>query len=205
MNTGAGNNERFRTGTAISVSILWLKILAFLRNMLIDFAVFVGGVFYVFKRLAAFLICLLIILIAFAQMFLTVFQGTEYCQKREEPRELWEVRCGEGDYSPYCGNLWTAFVNVYTMLLGEVNDAQFSDSRFAIWLYVVFFFVCVILLATILIAIVTDSYKVIKTSVLLLCSGQTDWTLLLKWMRAIANGPWKKRVKAASGQYGEWG
>jgi hypothetical protein len=36
--------------------------------MLIDFAVFVGGVFYVVKRLAAFLMSLFVILTAFAQV-----------------------------------------------------------------------------------------------------------------------------------------
>jgi hypothetical protein len=46
---------------------------------MIDFAVFVGGVFYVVRRLAAFLTALCVILIAFAQMFFTVFQQTAYC------------------------------------------------------------------------------------------------------------------------------
>ena len=79
MQTGTGDNDHFRTGTALTVIILWLKVLAFLRNMLIDFAVFVGGLFYVVRRLAAFLTALGVILVAFSQMFLTVFQQTEYC------------------------------------------------------------------------------------------------------------------------------
>jgi hypothetical protein len=68
MNYGTGDKEWFRIGAAISVTALWVKLLAYLRNMLIDFAVFVGGVFYVVRRLAAFLTALCVILIAFAQV-----------------------------------------------------------------------------------------------------------------------------------------
>jgi hypothetical protein len=68
MNYGLGDNGRFRVGATVSVIWLWVKLLAYLRNMLIDFAVFVGGVFYVVRRLAAFLVSLLVILTAFAQV-----------------------------------------------------------------------------------------------------------------------------------------
>lgn len=68
MNLGTGDKDWFRVGAAISVMALWVKLLAYLRNILIGFAVFVGGVFYVVRRLAAFLTALVIILIAFAQV-----------------------------------------------------------------------------------------------------------------------------------------
>jgi hypothetical protein len=68
MNFGTGDKDRFRIGAALSVIALWVKLLAYLRNILLGFAVFVGGVFYVVKRLAAFLTALAITLIAFAQV-----------------------------------------------------------------------------------------------------------------------------------------
>ena len=68
MEWGTGDADYFRIGAAFSVTALWVKLLAYLRNMLIDFAVFVGGVFYVVRRLAAFLTALMVILIAFAQV-----------------------------------------------------------------------------------------------------------------------------------------
>ena len=68
MDYGLGDNDSFRVGATISVIWLWIKLLAYLRNMLIGFAVFVGGVFYVVKRLAAFLVSLFVILVAFAQV-----------------------------------------------------------------------------------------------------------------------------------------
>lgn len=79
MDTGGIEKDAFRIGAAISAIILWVKLLNYLRFLLIDFAVFVGGVFYVVRRLAAFLTALGVILIAFAQMFFTVFQQTAYC------------------------------------------------------------------------------------------------------------------------------
>jgi hypothetical protein len=151
--------------------------------VLIDFAVFVGGVLHVVQRLAAFLTALIIILVAFSQMFLTVFRQTDYCNDPiEDPMpDEW---C-RADYRPYC-EFWTSFLSVYTMLLGEVDEENFKSSRYvretlvfileyymltfslpgrcrvATILFCVFMFLVVILLANVLIAIVTDSYKVIQ-------------------------------------------
>jgi hypothetical protein len=79
MQSGTGKNDYFRIGAAVCITVIWVKFVAYLRNVMIDFAVFVGGVFYVVRRLAAFLTALCVILIAFAQMFFTVFQQTPYC------------------------------------------------------------------------------------------------------------------------------
>ena len=93
MQTGTGETESFRIGATVSVVIVWVKLLAYLRNVMIDFAVFVGGVFYVIRRLAAFLTALGIILIAFAQMFFTVYQQSDYClyQPKNQPHASYMV------------------------------------------------------------------------------------------------------------------
>jgi hypothetical protein len=183
MQTGMGDRETFRTGTALSVIVLWLKVLAFLRNMLIDFAVFAGGVFYVFRRLVAFLTALMIILIGFSQMFVTVFQQTPYCTDFADDEEI----------RPFC-NYWTSFLSVYTMLLGEVDETFFEDSKVATFFFIIFMFLVVILLANVLIAIVTDSYKVIQDE----RAAIVFWTNRLDFvaeMDAIANGPWKHNIR----------
>jgi hypothetical protein len=125
MAAGTGGIDHFRIGAAISSTILWLKLLAYLRNMLIDFAVFVGGLGYVVQRLAAFLMALTIILIAFAQMFYTIFQQTDYCNF--QPYDMLnrsddrlgiirdDTRCSENNLRQYC-NFWDSFLSVYTML-----------------------------------------------------------------------------------------
>ena len=57
---------------------------------------------------------------------------------------------------------WDSLLSVYTMLLGEVSEDAFENSRVGMALFIVFMFLVVILLANVLIAIVTDSYKVIQ-------------------------------------------
>jgi len=196
MNTGNGNDTRFRTGAALSVTILWLKVLAFLRNMLIDFAVFAGGVFYVLQRLFAFLVSLGVVLVGYAQMFVTVFQQTDYCNVdaiEVQPKSPTAIACNTVNDFPFC-KFWDAFLYVYSMLVGEVNEQDFEDSNFATFLYITFMFLVVILLANVLIAIVTDSYKVIQDQ----RAAIVFWTNRLNFvaeMDAIASGPWKKHVR----------
>ena len=152
MQTGLGDSYVFRTGTSFSLLFMWINVLVFLKSMFIDFAVFVSGVVYVVQRLAAFLMALSVILIAFAQMFLTLFRKTEFCTSPENVDTV----------KPFCDTFWISFLKVYTMLLGEVDESLFFSSSFAMVLFLIFMFLVVILLANVLIAIVTDSYGVIK-------------------------------------------
>lgn len=210
MQTGAIDDDLrhdvFRTGTAISVIILWLKVLAFLRNMMIDFAVFVGGVFYVLQRLLALTACLVVTLIAFTQMFYTVFQQTPYCTKPvlDQIYDTCTVEWIKDIEPPFC-NLWTSFLAVYTMFVGEVDETMFVEkSNISVWLFVIFMFLMVILLANVLIAIVVDSYKVIQDQ----RAAIVFWTNRLDFvaeMDAIANGPWKRKAKHPLGLGGRDG
>lgn len=205
MDTGGGKPEVFRVGTALSVVFLWLKMLGFLRNLFIDFAVFTGGVFYVFRRLIAFLIVLGIILVMFAQIFVTDYKGRNYCKDLVDPIEKPpnDVRCDADDDKPWC-SIPVAFLSVYTMLLGEVDETAFEDSTFSTYFFCVFMFLCVILLANVLIAIVTDSYKVIQDQ----RAAIVFWSNRLNFvaeMDAIANGPWKEKLKRSFGMKSDIG
>ena len=101
--------EKFRTGSAISVFVLYMKIFAYLRNTYVDFAVFLVGLLYVVKRLVAFLICLCVILIAFMQMWYTIYLETDRCTITLDD---------DDDDNVYCDR-WSAFLNAYTMMLGK--------------------------------------------------------------------------------------
>ena len=107
------------------------------------------------------------------------------------------TKCNANLVRPYC-SFWNSFISVYTMLLGEVNETDFKSSPVATALFVVFMFLVVILLANVLIAIVSDSYKVIQDQ----RAAIVFWTNRLDFiaeMDAIANGPWKKRLKKTFG------
>ena len=84
MNTGWGNDERFQIGCAITIGISWCQVLAYLKSILIDFAVFVSGVLFVMKRIFAFMTCTLIMVVAWAQMYYTLFRHSEECENFEE-------------------------------------------------------------------------------------------------------------------------
>lgn len=69
MQTGLGNDERFRTGATFTLGISYCQVLAYLKSILIEFAVFVSGVVYVSSRLMAFMVCLMVTLMMFGQMW----------------------------------------------------------------------------------------------------------------------------------------
>jgi Ion transport protein len=69
----------FRTGTALTKGVLWTAVIFFLKSTRVDFAVFLNGVFYVVQRLVAFLLAVLVILLAFAQMFWIVYMQRPVC------------------------------------------------------------------------------------------------------------------------------
>mmetsp|Transcript_13389 Transcript_13389/g.33698 ORF Transcript_13389/g.33698 Transcript_13389/m.33698 type:complete len:251 (+) Transcript_13389:873-1625(+) len=77
----------FRTGTALTKGVLWTAVIFFLKSTQVDFAVFLNGVFYVVRRLVAFLLAILVILISFAQMFWLVYLEQPVCK----------FSCAEGD------------------------------------------------------------------------------------------------------------
>jgi hypothetical protein len=152
------------------------------------------------RRLLAFMICLMIILIAFSRMFYTLFVDTKYCTEFPAPTGLglYEGLIEESlDIKVWC-NGFDSFLRVYTMLLGEVDETVFDGNTVAIILFVIFMLLVVILLANVLIAIVTDSYKIIQDQ----RAAIVFWTNRLHYiaqMDAIASGPWKSRLRSSLG------
>jgi hypothetical protein len=187
-------DDQFRSGTAVSTIFIWLLVLSFLKSTLIDFAVFVNGLFYVVQRLVAFLLALVVILVGFAQMFVTVFQGSPQCvEYLSLAGEDFDTRMDA--YFPFC-DFWNALLKVYTMLLGEVDETLFVSSKAATWLFVAFMFLVVILLANVLIAIVTDRYVVIKNqrAQIVFWSNRLDYVAEID---LISSGPWITKVISA--------
>jgi ankyrin repeat protein len=193
MSTQALSTEAFQNGTCLTCAILYMASVLFLKNHFVGFAVFVGGLVYVVKRLWAFLVALVIILVAFSQIFSTIFRQSDSCPKgsgnHPNPYILrplnctnnainGQTECVQTEYSekvetcqptnqhPWC-SIWTSCLKSFTMLLGEVDDADFRDTEphvttIATVFYGLFMFAVVIVLANVLIAIVTDSYGVIR-------------------------------------------
>ncbi|KAL7555241.1 LOW QUALITY PROTEIN: hypothetical protein ACHAWF_018891 [Thalassiosira exigua] len=177
------STDAFQIGTALTMALFWVMVLNFLRSIIVGFAVFVGGVVYVMKRLLSFLLALAVILIMFTMIFHTLFRdptgqcpsqnatdytqfpvvvfdcgvdlatGDEECEKAVDYQPI--------NTDPFC-NFRTSFFKVLTMLLGEVDEVYFQSNVLLVLAYAVFMFACVIVLANVLIAIVTSSYSVIQ-------------------------------------------
>lgn len=214
MATGLGDDHSFRTGASITLAICYLQVLAYLKSILIDFAVFVNTIVYVSSRLAAFLVCLLITVIAFAQMWYTIFRQSSVCLDAaadeaalpanetefvydddlyypEEPEGPED--CEPSVDNPFCENLYWSFYKSFTMMLGEIDDTIFYWNTFSLILFCIFYFMEVIILLNILIAIITDLYGVVTND----RAAIVFWSNRLAFitdMDMITNGPWKKTV-----------
>jgi len=138
----------------------------FLKSTQVDFAVFLGGVFYVVQRLFAFLLAVAVILLAFAQMFFIVYTDTVCCSTNTTDMTNMNITNftneGKADDFPHCSFQYS-LLKVYTMMMGEIgSESRYSDNLVAQILYVLYAFLVVILLSNVLIAIVTDSYEIIQ-------------------------------------------
>ena len=142
--------DLFRTLAALTKGILWVSFILYVKSTLVDFAVFVGGVQYVLRRLVAFLVALTCVLLAFAFMFYYVFTMTPFCVPDDK---------GRYDF-PHC-TITDSLLRVYSMMTGEVDDRIYQTVISQVF-YVLYAFLVIILLSNVLIAIVTDSYGIIK-------------------------------------------
>mmetsp|Transcript_4676 Transcript_4676/g.7059 ORF Transcript_4676/g.7059 Transcript_4676/m.7059 type:complete len:918 (+) Transcript_4676:152-2905(+) len=147
--------ETFRAICAVTQFLIWVALIAYLKNIKEEFAVFVNAVFYVVNRLlAGFIIALAVILVMFALMFFVAFRRTDDCKNQDLNEEF-----------PFCAFRHSC-LTVYTMMMGEIlpdfRNAKTGAKPLETIIFVLFAFVVVILLSNVIIAIVTDSYKVIK-------------------------------------------
>uniref|UniRef100_A0A7S4J4N8 Ion transport domain-containing protein n=1 Tax=Odontella aurita TaxID=265563 RepID=A0A7S4J4N8_9STRA len=170
MQTGGGDSYAFRRLAALTIFLMWVKFLSFLRSIVLNISVFLKSFMYVLKKLASFMIAVIMILIMSAQAFQTMFLTDHACTCTTDTTDNTTTQCSQvnggpqhGDFRPFCGRFGPSFIKVYTMLLGEVDDNLFHHP-FQVVLFAAFMFFAVVLLAQVLIAIVTDSYGVISTN-----------------------------------------
>eukprot|EP00578_Thalassiosira_sp_NH16_P023365 CAMPEP_0181096198 /NCGR_PEP_ID=MMETSP1071-20121207/10906_1 /TAXON_ID=35127 /ORGANISM="Thalassiosira sp., Strain NH16" /LENGTH=846 /DNA_ID=CAMNT_0023178593 /DNA_START=103 /DNA_END=2643 /DNA_ORIENTATION=+ len=219
MHTGTGDDGRFQTGAALTLGLCYLQVLAYFKSILIDFAVFVSGVVYVTTRLAAFVVCLLITVLAFAQMWFTMFRQSSECAAAAAAEEESDGGNITADFAamddlyyytdeggeevvedcepsldyPFCDGLYFSIYKTFTMMLGEIDDTIFYWNTLSLVMFCIFFFSEVVILLNILIAIITDLYSVVTNE----RAAIVFWSNRLAFitdMDMVTNGPWKKTV-----------
>lgn len=144
----------FQSYCVFTKAILWLAVIYYLKSINVQFAVFVGGVYYVLRRLVAFLIAVIIILLTFAQMFFIIYRRTALCNDQSASS------CGH--QYPHCSFYYSLF-RVYAMMMGNINaENRYYGLLEAQLVYVAYAFVVPLLMSNVLIAIVIDLYEVIQ-------------------------------------------
>mmetsp|Transcript_25844 Transcript_25844/g.38708 ORF Transcript_25844/g.38708 Transcript_25844/m.38708 type:complete len:849 (+) Transcript_25844:34-2580(+) len=151
---GSAQDESFRIGAALTVAALWAATVSYLKNTMLEFSLFFETVLYVTRKIFVYLIVLVVILVAFAEMFLIVFRKTPVCTQQCAAEGEWVF--------PHC-TFKDSVLKVYTMMLGEVGDVnRYQQKLISQILYLIFVFLVVILLSNVLIAMVTESHSIIK-------------------------------------------
>jgi hypothetical protein len=181
MNAGSGNDASFQDGAAITLGVCYLQLLAYLKSIFIDFAVFVSGVVFVVGRLGAFMICIFIAILAFAQMWWTLFRQSRFCASDmgddftniaamldDEilnyyddafflPEEEGVEDCEPQIEFPFCTSMYWSVYTTYTMLFG-LTDYVMELSTLSLVLVCLFLMIMIMMLLNILVAIITDLF-----------------------------------------------
>jgi len=137
------HDESWRIVLAIATGLLWIKLISFLKVLNRQLATFVLSIMQIARDILWFLLILLILIIAFTQMFYTVLP----------PRVLYE----DGDTTGL-NNIWEYYVLTYMIVLGEFDRQTFKNT-FSVILFCLYTFWVVIIMLNVLIAIVGDSYE----------------------------------------------
>lgn len=213
---GWGSNDFFHGGSGITIGFCYLQILAYLRTVSIDFAVFVSGLSYVVLRLGAFLSILGITIMAFAQMWYTIFKGNEVCMVDENvtsiaafmddlifqyyddgfflptPEELED--CEPQIDLPYCEGLGYSIYKTFTMLFG-LGDGLLELNTMSLILSCIWLFIAILMILNLLIGIICDLFGAATKEQ----AAIVFWTKRLAFvtdMDWVVHGPWKKKVGA---------
>ena len=132
-----------------ATTLIFICVISFIKSVLVEFSVFVNGVMYVLRRLFTFLIAMMIVIVAFAQIFFFLFQESKVCMSDEFPKF---AHCS----LPY------SLLRTIQGLPGEVNINGYLSTNSAAFFFSLYIFVIIILLSNVLIAIVVDNYGVIQ-------------------------------------------
>jgi hypothetical protein len=212
---GWGSDEWFHEGTAIAIGSCYLQILAYLRTVFIDFAVFVSGLSYVVMRLGAFLSILGITIMAFSQMWYTVYKGTDVCMADENSTSITTflnddlifqyyddafflpapkpiLDCEPQIELPYCENLGWSLYKTFSMLFG-LGDGLLELSPISLALSVAWLFIVILMILNLLIGIICDLFGDATKE----RAAVVFWTKRLAFvtdMDWVVRGPWRRKV-----------
>lgn len=142
---GLDNAQFLRGLLAVTTGFLWLRVLSFLKHINMQLATFVLAILQITKDVLWFVAILLVLVVAFSQMFFTLLAPSSCATGDASARQ-----CQQSEY----------LLQAYTILLGEFDLNRDSYSTgFSVFLVVVYSFLVTVVLLNVLIAIASDSYE----------------------------------------------
>mmetsp|Transcript_7453 Transcript_7453/g.20678 ORF Transcript_7453/g.20678 Transcript_7453/m.20678 type:complete len:985 (+) Transcript_7453:84-3038(+) len=137
---------------AFVVGLLWIKVLAFLKVVNRDMAVFILSLGQILKDTRYFMFVLLVIILMFGDMFhIAVVEKDDGAVCHDD--------LDSGTIEDFCSSNWESYLRVYSMLLGDFELDELTDTTGSTVLFIIFTILGVIILLNILIAIISDSYE----------------------------------------------
>lgn len=214
IKNGTGSNNLFHEGAAFTIGSCYLQILAYLRTVFIDFAVFVSGLSYVVLRLGAFLSIMGITIMAFSQMWYTVFKGTPQCLGTENGTDIQEFMddlflqyyddgffvpepesistCEPIIEFPFCESLARSMYKTYSMIFG-LGDGLLELNTMSLILSIIWLFLVILMILNLLIGVICDLFgdATKEQAAIIFWTKRLAFVTDMDW---VVRGPWRKKV-----------
>jgi len=134
-------------------ALVWLKLLAFMRNINMKLATFISAAFEIALSLRWFCTVFIIVCMVFADLMHASFRHNDLCIDVDTTTDYSTL----GDYCSTSSFRW--FLRIYALILGHVHLDEYRENIGISVLWIVNTYVGVIILLNVLIAIVTGSYE----------------------------------------------
>ena len=137
---------------AVTTGFMWLRCLSFLKGINMQLATFILAILQIAKDVLWFCFIVLILVIAFSQMFFTVLapDSCSYSDSTNTTNEEDSTRvCEQSEY----------FLRTYLLLIFQEFERDYFTTSFSVLLVVVYSFVVVLVMLNVLIAVASDSYE----------------------------------------------
>ena len=171
----------FRVFVTLSVCLVWLNLLNFMRVLHRKFAAFIGALVQTLVDLQWFLVVLGVFFLMFCNSFLTLLSsavddndagggdGSPFRVRRlERHNDAGGAPGHHGEYDALqsgtlsSGSIVADLITLWRIMLGDIEMVWLQSSDVEVWtqaLFLLYTFVVVIILLNMLIAVVSDSYE----------------------------------------------
>jgi len=139
---------------AITIALLWFKLLGFLRYINKQLTTFIASFFEILGAIKWFFLVLMVAIMLFGDTIETILKFNNTCSEGDFEDSM------SGAQADFCSpQPMESYLRIYSVVIGDVSLDDFQQTTFIKSLFFFFTFFGIIVLLNILIAIVNDSYS----------------------------------------------